>query len=965
MPERPAAPDPSTARRKKYARAVGPRLRILLYVVFALTALLGANSLYLASITFLNFLRRGEGVSYENWFYFIMFLGHVALGLLLIVPLITFGLIHMFKAWRRRNRSAVRVGYALLAACLLLVTTGLLLVRLEGFFEVKNPSIRSVVYWLHIASPLIAGWLYWLHRLAGPRIKWRLGTSYAAVVAVAVAAMVVFHSHDPRRWGAVGPESGTQYFEPSLARTASGKFIPSNVMMADTYCQQCHKDVHRAWSDSVHRFSSFNNPAYLASVNETRQVALKRDGTVQASRWCAGCHDPVPFFSGAFDDPQFDVIEHPTARAGITCTSCHSITNVNSVRGNADYTIEEPTHYPFARSENVLLSWISNQLVKAKPEFHKQTFLKPFHKTAEFCSVCHKVHLPRALNHYKEFLRGQNHYDPFLLSGVSGHGARSFYYPPVAQENCNGCHMPLKPSDDFGAKYFAGAKELSVHDHLFPSANTAIAWLRDKPEVIRAHQDFLQGVMRVDLFGLREGGVIDGRLIAPLRPEVPALEPGKTYLLEAVIRTLKMGHLFTQGTTDSNEIWLDVTVTSGSRVLGRSGALDPNRGNEVDPWAHFVNVFMLDKDGHRIDRRNAQDIFTPLYNHQIPPGAGQTVHYALRLPGNLDAPVTVEVKLQYRKFDQRYMDFVARSNEKLNNPIRGHHAGQPYANDLPVTTLASDRLTFPISGVSAKVANPTPEFPVWQRWNDYGIGLLLKGKAELRQAEEAFLAVERENRFDGPLNLARVYEREGRLDEAVEALNRAADYRDDPAFPRWTWAWLNGVVNSQQGYLADAEESLRSVLEDRTDAMRERKFDFRLDYEVLNLHAETLFAIGQQRQRQNREEEAKTCWLQAVQQFQQTLQIDPENVTAHYNLQLLYEQLGDQPRAEEHRKLHQRYKPDDNARDRAVRLARERYPAANHAAEAVVIYELSRAEQTRVTALHPATPARAQGDGER
>ncbi len=188
--------------------------------------------------------------------------------------------------------------------------------------------------------------------------------------------------------------------------------------------------------------------------------------------------------------------------------------------------------------------------------------------------------------------------------------------------------------------------------------------------------------MRVDMFGVREGGEIDGKLIAPLRPEVPTLEPGKKYLLETVIRTLKLGHLFTQGTADSNEVWLDVTVTSGDRVIGRSGALDPERGNEVDPWAHFVNVFMLDKDGNRIDRRNPQDIFTPLYNHQIPPGAGQTVHYELHVPEDLDAPVTVEVKLQYRKFDQRYMDFVAQKNDEITSaranepPIRGHVAGQ-------------------------------------------------------------------------------------------------------------------------------------------------------------------------------------------------------------------------------------------------------------------------------------------------
>ncbi len=429
------------------------------------------------------------------------------------------------------------------------------------------------------------------------------------------------------------------------------------------------------------------------------------------------------------------------------------------------------------------MQWVNQQLIKAKPHFHKRTFLKPFHKTAEFCSACHKVHLPLVLNHYKEFLRGQNVYDPYLLSGVSGHGARSFYYPDTAETNCNGCHMPLKPSDDFGAQLFADAQEISVHDHLFPSANTGLAWLRNKPELVQVHQDYLQGVMRVDLFGLREEGRIDGPLIAPLRPEVPTLRPGGTYLLEAVIRTLKMGHLFTQGTTDSNEIWLDVTVTAGDRVIGRSGAVDPHKENEVDPWAHYVNVFMLDKDGNRIDRRNPQDIFTPLYDHQIPPGAAQTAHYSLRLPENLDTSITVEVKLQYRKFDQRYMDFVARSSEQLGNRIRGYTPGQSYRNELPITTLAVDRIVFPVVGVDGDVPNPTVDIPAWQRWNDYGIGLLLKGKAELRQAEEAFMAVQQAGRFDGPINLARVYEREGRLDDAVAALNRAAQYGDQSDFP--------------------------------------------------------------------------------------------------------------------------------------------------------------------------------------
>jgi tetratricopeptide (TPR) repeat protein len=409
-----------------------------------------------------------------------------------------------------------------------------------------------------------------------------------------------------------------------------------------------------------------------------------------------------------------------------------------------------------------------------------------------------------------------------------------------------------------------------------------------------------------------------------------------------VIRTLKLGHTFTQGTADSNEVWLDVSVMSGDRRIGRSGAIDPQRQNEVDPWAHFINVFMLDKDGNRIDRRNPQDIFTPLYNHQIPPGAGQTVHFEFTAPQQIDKPVTIEVKLQYRKFDQQYMDFVARENGKLGQRIRGYSEGEKYLNELPVTTLASDKVTFAIEGVDEHFLNPPSAIPIWQRWNDYGIGLLLKGKGELRQAERAFKEVEKLQRWDGPMNLARVYLAEGRIDEAVAALERAHQYSDADGFPRWTWAWLSGDVNRQQGRLEEAIVNLRSALEDNTPELRKRGFDFQYDYEVINLLGQTQFDLGRLRARQGRREDAVAAWRQATDTFQRTLAIDVENVAAHHNLKLLYAELGDGEKAREHERLHLRYKPDDNAQGIAERLARAKYPAANHAAEAVVKYSLNR-----------------------
>lgn len=907
---------PSPTRRQTYVPAVGPRLKRLLLAVFLLVALLGANSVYLASISLMEWF---TGHVYQNYFFQCMFLLHLALGIALLLPLVLFGLLHMKVAYNRPNRRAVRVGFALYTTSLLLLGTGVVLMRL-GVFEVRDPLMRTAAYWIHVISPLVAGWLYVLHRLAGPRIKWRYGMVWGVGVGAVCLVMVLLHSSDPRRWHQVGSAEGLKYFQPSNARTTTGNFIPARALMMDDYCKKCHADIHDRWSHSVHRFSSFNNAAYLFSVRETRKVALKRDGNVRASRFCAGCHDPVPFFSGAFDKPDYDDVKDPTAHAGVTCTVCHAITHVNSNRGNSDFTIEEPMHYPFAYSKNPVLQFINNQLVKANPSFHKKTFLKPLHTSTEFCSTCHKVDLPFELTKYRKFLRGQNHYDSFLLSGVSGHGIRSFYYPEKAQKNCNGCHMPTMASNDFGARFLDDSKVLQVHDHLFPSANTAIAHMKGSPEIVEAHQKFLEGVMRVDVFGVREGNSLNGRLTAPLRPEVTALNPGKTYLFETVIRTVKMGHHFTQGTADSNEVWMDVTVTSGDRVIGRSGGQDA-RGY-TDPWSHFVNVYMLDRHGNQIDRRNAQDIFFPLYNHQIPPGAGQVVHYELALPGDLTEPITVDVKLQYRKFTAIYMQYVM---------------GEDYRIDLPITTLASDRITLPLVG--ADLAPPIQEssIPTWQRWNDYGIGLfLVQGdKAPLRQAIEAFIQVEKLGRPDGPLNLARVHLRGGDLEAAQAALDRAKQ----AGAPSWTISWLQGSIDQQYARLDAAIRNFNEALVTRDE---ERNFDFSLDYVVRNQLAVALSDRARQFGRTGDAERQREFWQSAIEQFKRVLEIDSENFRAYDGLATAYAALGDAQQSAKYREEHKKFKPDESAEALAVPPARLRDAAANHAAEPALIYPLER-----------------------
>ena len=99
-------------------------------------------------------------------------------------------------------------------------------------------------YWLHVLTPLAAVALYVKHRLAGPRIRWEWARRLSVAVAGFVVLMGLLHFQDPRSFGVKGPKEGKQYFYPSEAITANGKFIPARTLMMDDYCMKCHQDAY-------------------------------------------------------------------------------------------------------------------------------------------------------------------------------------------------------------------------------------------------------------------------------------------------------------------------------------------------------------------------------------------------------------------------------------------------------------------------------------------------------------------------------------------------------------------------------------------------------------------------------------------------------------------------------------------------------------------------------------------------
>ena len=81
-----------TARGPPYEPAIGPRLKVLLVIIFVSVAVLGATGVYLLTITCLEKVR---GQTYTNQFTLWMFIVHVLLGVLIVVPFLFFGFTHL------------------------------------------------------------------------------------------------------------------------------------------------------------------------------------------------------------------------------------------------------------------------------------------------------------------------------------------------------------------------------------------------------------------------------------------------------------------------------------------------------------------------------------------------------------------------------------------------------------------------------------------------------------------------------------------------------------------------------------------------------------------------------------------------------------------------------------------------------------------------------------------------------
>jgi hypothetical protein len=101
--------------------------------------------------------------------------------------------------------------------------------------------------------------------------------------------------------------------------------------------RRCHKDIYQQWKSSMHHFASFNNQFYRKSIEYMQSVV----GT-QPSKWCAGLPRSRGLLQWPLRPAHQGTDRHAGSAAGLSCTSCHAITHVDSSMGNAGFTMQYP-----------------------------------------------------------------------------------------------------------------------------------------------------------------------------------------------------------------------------------------------------------------------------------------------------------------------------------------------------------------------------------------------------------------------------------------------------------------------------------------------------------------------------------------------------------------------------------------------------------------------------------------------
>ncbi len=478
--------------------------------------------------------------------------------------------------------------------------------------------------------------------------------------------------------------------------------------------------------------------------------------------------------------------------------------------GNGGFTIDVSAAAPSGfQPQSAMITKLDAVLTYLNPEPHRRTFMKPFMRedSAEFCSACHKVHLDEPVNNYR-WLRGFNEYDNWQASGVSGQGARSFYYPAesvdlrrlphaaggfaaipaIAMARCTRTASP-RPTPRCAS---VNHDEAQLQGHRSSFCNRVSSrWTCSRPRRSTAApraKSRCSGARRTPGAGVHlrgrgrsradrsgddprsgQGRRAAGRARRALRSRAPrcAWMPWCAPARSAISSRRAPW-------TRSMSGWSSRPWTRTGRVLAWSGSVEDDGRGPVDPGAHFYRSYQLDGEGNPINKRNAWQARSVLYVRLIPPGAADTVHFRLPIPQDAEGPITLEARLNYRKFSDYYTQVFA--SPAWPNPAR----------PVSASTAANTRSIPSRSPTADRHAGPAQAASLWasragSRWSAQAgpraLERLGHRPAAARRSEGRRVRVPARDR--GRARLSRwLAERRARADPGRRNRRRAAVYRE-------------------------------------------------------------------------------------------------------------------------------------------------------------------------------------------
>jgi tetratricopeptide (TPR) repeat protein len=619
----------------------------------------------------------------------------------------------------------------------------------------------------------------------------------------------------------------SQRFLPSLATTDTGEFINSKSFLSAKYCGHCHQEAHAEWRQSAHA-NSFRTPWYTRNVN-----LLAAEKGIEFTRHCEGCHNPTALTSGALT--KGSTINRKFDEDGITCSVCHSIQKVDT-RGTGSYVLAEPAVL-VDEHDQPIYGEVSDKEILIHLDRHSKAVMKDFYRSSEYCSACHKAALPRQLNDYK-WQRAIFLYDEWQLSSFAKQSPLPFYTKDSVS-NCQTCHMKREDL----VLPDPGAKEGKLASHRWLGANTIMSKFYNYDVQMEKTVAFLKNnVFNIDIFGLERN---NSKMMAPLGADPVSIAPGDILTASIVIQNKGIAHSHVPEQRDMYESWVEFEAKDASgKTLAHSGIIEPN--GDLDPRAHAFTNRLVNSKGEINSLHQVWNTRVVAYNNTISSGRSQIVRYQFKVPADAKSPVTITAKVNYRRFDQYFLNFAM---------------GKDHYPE-PIVEMASRTRTFNL-GENPAIAPDPQDNPLWMRWNNFGIAML-----DAQQYEQSVRAFEqvaklRPDYADAYTNIAIANFSWQRYDDSRKALDKALKLSPHNARALYYLA----LVERNQGNLDGAIADLREVI---SQFPRSR-----------DAHRELGFSYYQQRK-----------YNEARAEYETLQTIDPDDLAAHYILSIVYRRLG-------------------------------------------------------------------------